>query len=146
MVRKIIYFFDKFEDKIRAYLSKYPIWYALVGGVFVVLFWRGVWHTADIIAEMGGFIGFLFYEPVNLLLSIIVLLATGLFVSFFIGDTILITGLKKEKKITERTEAEVREEADRIKDIRDELRILREEIDSVYADVEEIRKSKDKKI
>ena len=38
------------------------------------------------------------------------MLLIGLFVSFFIGDTILISGLKQEKKLTEKTEKEVAEE------------------------------------
>ena len=47
LTRKIVRFFDKLEDKIRGRLSHHPIFYALVGGIGVVLFWRGVWHTAD---------------------------------------------------------------------------------------------------
>ncbi|MDO8564967.1 MAG: hypothetical protein Q7R88_03160 [bacterium] len=44
------------------------------------------------------------------LLSIAVLLLTGLFVSFFIGDRIILSGLMHEKKIEEKTEKEVRQE------------------------------------
>ena len=35
--------------------------------------------------------------PVSLLLSVVILLITGLFVSFFIGDDIIIAGIKREK-------------------------------------------------
>ena len=35
------------------------------------------------------------------------MLSTGLFVSFFIGDRIILSGLKKEKKIAEQTETEI---------------------------------------
>ena len=44
---------DKLEDHVRGFLSHYPIVYAFVGGIGVVIFWRGVWHTADYI--MGSF-------------------------------------------------------------------------------------------
>ncbi len=103
-------FFDKLEDKTRGHLSRAPILYALVGGIAIVFFWRGVWHTADEVEVWGGVWAFLFDPIVSLIISIIALLITGLFVSFFIGDRIILSGLRHEKKIEEKTEAEVREE------------------------------------
>ena len=38
---------NKLEYRVRFWFSKRPIFYGLIGGVGVVLFWRGVWHTAD---------------------------------------------------------------------------------------------------
>ncbi len=142
MYRSIMNFFDKFEDHVRARLSKFPIWYAIIGGVCVVLFWRGVWHTADILQAEGGILGFIFYEPINMLIALAILLATGLFVSFFVGDTILIAGLKREKKITEQTETEVKEESDKINSLRTEMKKIKEELDMVHKDVDEIRDGK----
>jgi hypothetical protein len=54
LVKNIVHFFDKLEDYVRGILSKYPIPYAFVGGVSIVLFWRGVWHTADMLQARGG--------------------------------------------------------------------------------------------
>ena len=51
----------------------------------------------------------------SLIVSTIVLLLTGLFTSFFVGDTILISGLKKEKKLIEKTEDEVDREGSVLK-------------------------------
>lgn len=109
MVAKIIKFFDKFEDWARASLSKYPIVYALLGSISIVLFWRGVWMTADDFAFMTG--------PVSFAISLVLLLASGLFVSFFIGDRIILSGLKREKKLAEKTEEEVKSEENIMKDI-----------------------------
>ena len=98
---RIIKFFDKLEDRVRNLLSHYPLVYALIGGVSVVLFWRGVWDIADIIH----------LSPMaSLIISVIVMMITGLFVSFFIGDRIILSGLKNEKKIAEKTEEEVKQE------------------------------------
>ena len=47
MIKKILHFFDKLEDQIRGRLSKYPIVYAFIGGVGIVLFWRGVWGLSE---------------------------------------------------------------------------------------------------
>lgn len=51
MLKDIFKFFDSLEDQIRRRLSHWPLSYALICGAGVVLFWRGVWHTADFIME-----------------------------------------------------------------------------------------------
>ncbi|HYF10390.1 MAG TPA: hypothetical protein VD967_02180 [Candidatus Paceibacterota bacterium] len=108
----VLHFFDKLEDYVRTRLSRYPITYAFVGGVGVVLFWRGIWMMADEMAVSS--IG-------SVLLSLVILLLTGLFVSFFVGDAIIISGLKRDKKLIEKTEAEVDAELDAFKHMKEEL-------------------------
>jgi len=100
-MNKIVRFFDKLEDRIRGFLSHYPMLYAMVGGVAVVLFWRGVWELADDF-EISAFW--------SLFVSVLIMMGTGVFVSFFIRDRIILTGLKREKKLAEKTEDEVKEE------------------------------------
>lgn len=150
MFRAIYTFFDKFEDRVRSVMSRSPILYALLGGVFVVLFWRGVWHTADILQAKGGILFWIFYEPVNMIIAIIGLLATGLFVSIFIGDAILISGLNKEKKIYEKTETEVKKESGRIgemellaTEIRKEVSEIKEDIEHIQVELDEVKISSD---
>ncbi len=140
MFHGIFNFFDKLEDRIRGHLSRFPILYTIIGGVAIVLFWRGVWHTADILQSKGGVLGFIFYEPINLLLVIAVLLATGLFVSYFIGDTILISGLRKEKKMHEKTEKEIQEEEATLNDIKKVVNELKNEVDEIKDAVKEDHK------
>jgi len=120
---KVIKFFDKFEDRIRGSLSRRPITYALIGGVGVVLFWRGVWITMDSIPFMNG--------PVSIIISIVILLGTGLFVSFFIGDRIILSGLKGEKKLAEKTKDEIRSEIDMIIEIKNRLSKIEKNIDEI---------------
>ncbi len=120
-MRTIYGFFDKLEDKIRGFLSHYPIVYSLIGGVAIVLFWRGVWHMADEFSFMTG--------PVSFVVGAVLLLATGLLVSVFIGDQIIISGLRGEKKVAEKTESEVEYESGRLMAIEIELKRLREIID-----------------
>ena len=126
-MKRILHFFDKLEDGIRIALSRRPIVYAFVGGTAIVLFWRGVWMVADAIPFLTG--------PVSILVSVAILLAMGLFVSFFIGDNIIISGLKKEKKLDEKIASEVKTELDilngiekRLNDIEKELKTFREEM------------------
>ena len=89
--KKIVRFFDKLEDHVRVALSHYPIIYTIIGGFSIVLFWRGVWMTADYFPFLNG--------PVSIIISVSILLVTGLFVSFFITDRIILTGIKQEKKL-----------------------------------------------
>ncbi|MFA6078837.1 MAG: hypothetical protein WC779_03730 [Candidatus Omnitrophota bacterium] len=131
MITKIVNFFDKFEDKVRGHLSHHPIIYTLIGGVAMILFWRGVWHTADILQEKGGWLGWLFYEPTNMVIVTIILLSTGLFVSYFIGDTILISGMKGEKKMADKTEKEIREEEVELEQIRTTIKEMKKEVDQI---------------
>ena len=73
--------------------------------------------------------------PVSVLVSVAILLAMGLFVSFFIGDSIIISGLQKEKRLDEKIASEVKTELDvlnniekRLNDIEKELKTFREEM------------------
>jgi hypothetical protein len=113
MLRTLIRFFDKFEDFIRINLSRTPILYALVGAVGVILVWKGVWETAELIPGLFG--------PASIIIGILILLVTGLLVSFFIGDSIMLSGLRREKKLAEKTEAEVESEKQVIESIAKKL-------------------------
>lgn len=119
-MKKILNFFDKLEDKIRATLSKRPIIYAFIGGTAIVLFWRGVWMVADSFEFLNG--------PVSILVSVVILLATGLFVSFFVGDVIIISGIKREKKLDEKVASEVKTELDVLNDIEKRLDTIEKEL------------------
>ena len=145
MFRAIIKFFDKLEDKVRIRLSHYPILYAIIGGIGTVLFWRGVWHTADYISliylpgnvnEAGTALGAMSLPaPIDGLVSfgigLFLLLITGLYVATFIGDHILMSGLKGDKKLTERTEVEVKEDVELDRKMREELHSLSKKLDNI---------------
>ena len=135
-MKKIIKFFDHLEDHVRGFFSHMPISYAFVGSVVMILFWRGVWHTGDILQAKGGIWGFLFYEPVTIVWTTIIMLMIGLFVSFFIGEHILISGLKQEKKITDKTEKEIEEEETQINRMEDKLSKIETEISELKDDLE----------
>lgn len=127
MFKRIDKFLDKLEDKIRAVLSRSPIIYALIGGVGVVLFWRGVWETAASIPYIKE-------GPISIIVSVLILLSTGLFVSFFIGDRIFLSGMKKEKKIFEKTEVEIELEGDLLNKMNTKLDRLEREVHELRED------------
>ena len=128
MIAKIIRFFDRLEDRVRAALSRHPVLYTLIGGVAIVLFWRGIWMTADLLPWLTG--------PISLALSVLVLLITGLFVSFFIGENIIISGIKKEKKMIEKTEEEIKAD---IETEKKEFKEIEAKLGKIEKDLEEMK-------
>ena len=123
MWKKTARFFDKLEDKVRVHLSHRPILYAFIGAIGIILVWKGVWETAE-------FFPFLFGPP-SFILGAVILLLTGLMVSFFIGDSIILSGFKGEKKLAERTENEIRAEKSELDTITAKLEHIEEELDSM---------------
>ncbi len=118
-MKTVLNFFDVLEDNVRAWLSKRPILYGMVAGIGAVLFFRGVWHIADEI-QLGSVL--------SLVLSLTILLVTGSFVAHFVTNDVILSGLKKEKKIIEKTEEEVKSEIATLADIKKELKSLRIEM------------------
>lgn len=116
---KILKFFDLLEDRTRAWLSKRPILYALVAGVGAVFFFRGIWIIADD-ADLGGWF--------TLFISLVILLLTGAFVSNFVNDRVILSGLRKEKKLVEKTEEEVRAEMTTLDEIKKEITEIKKEL------------------
>jgi len=123
--RKVIKFFDKLEDKVRGTLSRRPLLYTFIGGVAIVLFWRGVWMTADLIPFLSG--------PISVAISVGILMVTGLFVSFFVTDRIILSGIKQEKKLVEKTEEEIKHETTILLD-------MSEKIDHMQSEIEDLEK------
>ena len=106
------HFFNKLGNKIRGKLSHYPILYAFIGGTGTILFWRGLWHIADDI-NLNNII--------SLMLGMIILVITGVFVSEFIGNRLIISGLIGEKRIEEKEELEIETEDTRLEHIDEDL-------------------------
>ena len=149
-IYKIIYDAgDKLEDYVRGYLSHFPIIYAFIGGVGIVLFWRGVWLTMDVIMEravlgsqaitaIGMNLGAWWDGPLSLIIASALLLMTGVFVSNFIGNEILISGLKGEKKIAEKTEKEVRTEEERLAAVREQVSSMHSQMTALKKELDEV--------
>ena len=125
MVKKIFNFFDKLEDHVRINLSHAPIIYALVGAVGIILLWKGVWEVAEVIPGLFGF--------GSIVMGVIILLVSGLLVSFFIGDSIIISGFKKEKKLVERSDIDI------LKAEHDAAKQIIEKIDHLEKDIHELK-------
>jgi hypothetical protein len=140
MTRNILAFFDKLEDKTRAKLSRVPLLYAFLGGIGIVLFWRGEWHTTDfltayILGETEITLFSVVDGPLSFLVGTLVLLITGVYVSAFIGNRLIISGLSGEKKLAEKTVDEINAEEDEIKSIKKTLSKVESEIGKIEEEI-----------
>ncbi len=127
-MKKIINFLDKTEDKIRGLLARHPMLYAIVGAIGVVLLWRGIWHTADEFSFLTG--------PVSIILGLGILLITGVFVSSFVENRIIMTGLRGEKKLADKTLAELNAEEEKM---HAETSRIEETLKHIESEIKEIK-------
>ena len=144
-MKKIRAFSIRIEGRIRIYLSHRPRLYALIVGAGIVLFWRGVWHSTDLIHTYFN----LFQNnmtidsvqspwwdgPLSLIVGIVVLLLTGAFTSSFIGNELILSGLRGEKRLTQKTETEVKTEEQFIGDIKEEIKKMSGQIEDLEKEI-----------
>ncbi len=114
------------ETILRGKLSHHPVLYAILGGVGVVLFWRGVWHAADEINISS---------VVSLIIGFVLLVVTGVFVSEFIGNKLIISGLIGEKQLTAKESGEIETEETQIHNLQNTLTRLEKKLDHVDSDI-----------
>src|ERR1035437_3658562 len=126
MLINIVRFFSRLEYIIRGKLSHYPILYAVIGGVGVILFWRGVWHGAD---------DFNISSIASTVVGAVILLITGVFVSAFIGSRLIISGLVGEKKLTEKEGGEIETEETQLKNLQNTLKRVEEKLSHIDGDI-----------
>jgi len=130
-MRKILKFFDLLEDKIRHNLSHYPLLYALVGFIGVVLIWRGIWHIAD---------NFQLNPWLSVILGILILLSSGLFVALAIGDEVIINAFRGRRKVTELKLEETLTLSERVDEIKKSLEKIEKSLSHVEKEEKKIEK------
>ena len=136
MIKDIEKRLEKIEEKIREKLSHYPILYALIGGIGVVLFWRGIWHMADDMSMAS---------ETSFVIGIVILVFTGLFVSEFIGKKLIISGLVGEKELAKKEEKQIKTEEGEIETEETQLRSLQGTLKKLEQKLDDMEKEREKK-
>ncbi|HCC83222.1 TPA: hypothetical protein DEP96_00030 [Candidatus Uhrbacteria bacterium] len=126
----------------KTWLSHHPLFYALLGGTGVVLFWRGAWHTVDYLMLIAqnysaqtaqtsiDLANNLWWDgPLSLVVGSLILLFTGAFVSSLIGNEIIISGLRTEQRQLTRNDDALHNEARELEDLRQVLANLTAKIE-----------------
>lgn len=89
------------EDRARRFFEQFPFLQAILAGIGVIVFWRGIWEGLD---QTG-------VSPLaSIILGVIILGAVGVFVQTFIGNTIIIKEVHKEEKEEKKIMKEVAKE------------------------------------
>ena len=90
--------FLQIEERARSYFERFPFVHAFLGGVGVVLFWRGTWELVD---QMR-------IDPVvSIIIGSLLLGSIGLFIHTFVGNAIIIKNVEKDKQMTKKAEHEI---------------------------------------
>jgi len=144
-MKRIRAFLERTEEKSRVYLSHRPRLYALIVGIGIVLFWRGVWHSTDLVhtylnifqnnLTIDSFASPWWDGPLSFIVGIVVLHFTGAFTSSFIGNELILSGLRGEKRLAQKTESEVKGEEEFIIDIKKELETMTEKIQQLDKEI-----------
>lgn len=113
-----------------------------------MLLWRGIWHTADLLEGEGGILGFIFHPFISATWSVWGLLIIGLFVSMFVGDMIIMSGLKRKQKLTDSPAEEIikeeQEEEQMLEHIEEHLTRIEARLVQAEKGIEKIEEQKEK--
>jgi len=123
----------------------------MIVGIGIVLFWRGVWHSTDhfpflletIYSQSSTTLvnGVWWDGPFSFIVGCIILSFTGAFTSSFIGNELILSGLRGEKKLNQRTEIDLKNEVFAIADIKDELVMISNKLEILQKQIHKNHKN-----
>lgn len=131
--------------KFHIYLSHHSFLYALIVGIGIVLFWRGVWHSVDLFhIYLNNSLDLAAHPwwdgPLSFIVGCLILYVCRAFVSSFIGNELILSGLRTEERMTKKTEDEVKTEMSSISDIKNEINIITKKLDELESQVKDHHK------
>jgi hypothetical protein len=135
----------KVFNRFHIFLSHHSYLYATIVGIGIVLFWRGVWHSADTLHlyinhyYSTGSTSLLDHPwwdgPLSFVVGCLILYSTRAFVSSFIGNELILSGLRKEEKLAKETEGDLKIEVLAIGDIKQEINSITKKLEELEAQV-----------
>ena len=124
--------------RFHIFLSHHSYLYATLAGIGIVLFWRGVWHSADLVhlyinhyhssSSLSTVDQPWWDGPLSFVVGCAILYVTRAFVSSFIGNELILSGLRTEKRITKETESELKTEVFAIDEIKQEMNVINQKL------------------
>ncbi len=137
----------KLFNRFHIFLSHHSYLYATIVGVGIVLFWRGVWHSVDLVhlylsqhsitSPLDSVAHPWWDGPLSFVVGCVVLYMTRAFVSSFIGNELILSGLRTEKKMTKQTEDDVKTEVSTISDIKHTLAAISRKLEELEVQVKD---------
>ncbi len=140
----------KVFTRFHIFLSHHSYLYALLVGVGIVLFWRGVWHTVDLVhiyidhysatAPLDSVHVPWWDGPLSFFVGCLLLYTTRAFVSSFIGNELILSGLRSERRMAKETEGELKSEIFTINDLKHTLSAVARKLDELEVQVKDHHK------
>lgn len=140
----------KVFNRFHIFLSHHSHLYAAIAGIGIVLFWRGVWHTTDSIhlyinhygnsQTISGNNHPWWDGPTSFLVGCLILYITRAFVSSFIGNELILSGLRAEKRLARHTEGDIESEVSTITDIKHTLNAISRKLEELEVQVKDHHK------
>jgi hypothetical protein len=140
----------KVFNRFHIFLSHHSFLYATIVGIGIVLFWRGVWHSADTLHlyinnySSTGSVSVIDHPwwdgPLSFFVGCLILFVTRAFVSSFIGNELILSGLRIEKKIAKQTEDDVKTEVATIGDIKHTISAISRKLEELEVQVKDHHK------
>ncbi len=135
----------KVMTRFHIFLSHHSFLYALLAGIGIVLFWRGVWHSVDLFhIYLNNSLDLNAHPwwdgPLSFLVGCFILYITRAFVSSFIGNELILSGLRTEERMAKQTESEVKTEMTSISDIKNEINTIAKKLDELEIQVRDHQK------
>ncbi len=140
----------KIFNRFHIFLSHHSYLYATIVGIGIVLFWRGVWHSVDTFHlyinhyYSTGSTSLLDHPwwdgPASFLAGCLVLYVTRAFVSSFIGNELILSGLRAEKRLAKATEDDVKTEVSTISDIKHTVSAISRKLEELEVQVKDHHK------
>lgn len=137
----------KLFNRFHIFLSHHSYLYAAIAGIGIVLFWRGVWHSVDTIHlyithySSTGSVSLIDHPwwdgPLSFVVGCLILYTTRAFVSSFIGNELILSGLRAEKRMTKETEDDVKTEVSTITDIKHTLLAISHKLEELEVQVKD---------
>lgn len=136
--------------RFHIFLSHHSFLYALIVGIAIVLFWRGVWHTVDLLHlyishyHATASIDFSAHPwwdgPLSFVVGCVVLYISRAFVSSFIGNELILSGLRTEKTLTKQTDTDLKIEVSAISDIKEEIDTITRKLGDLESQIKDHHK------
>ncbi len=140
----------KVFNRFHIFLSHHSFLYATIVGIGIVLFWRGVWHSADTLhlyinhynsTGSASIIDHPWWDgPLSFMVGCLILFTTRAFVSSFIGNELILSGLRIEKKIHKQTESDIQTEVSTIGDIKHTISAISHKLEELEVQVKDHHK------
>lgn len=140
----------KVFNRFHIFLSHHSYLYATIAGIGIVLFWRGVWHSVDTLhlyvdhyrmSSTISMTGHPWWDgPVSFIVGCVILYITRAFVSSFIGNELILSGLRIEKRIAKQTEGDIQSEVSTITDIKHTMSAISRKLEELEVQVKEYHK------